>query len=59
MAAAAKFFYFSQLRVDLKLDTHRFIGNNTHELIVLPAFRQVLPAKRFGLRQRVNSNAVR
>jgi hypothetical protein len=43
---------FSWSRVDPKLDIRRFIGNNTLELIVLPAFRQVLLAKCFGWRQR-------
>jgi hypothetical protein len=37
--------------VHLKLDNHRRRWKNTHELIVLPAFRRVLPAKRFGWRQ--------
>src|SRR5438128_1524526 len=31
---------FCQHTVDLKLDSHRFIGNNTHELTILPAFRR-------------------
>jgi hypothetical protein len=35
---------FSQPALHLPLDTHRHKGKNTHELIVLPAFRQVLPA---------------
>jgi hypothetical protein len=45
---------FCQHGLDPKLDNHRFKGNNTHELIVLPAFRQVLPAKCFGWRQQAN-----
>ena len=35
---------FCQHRVDPVLDSHRHKGKNTHELIVLPAIRQVLRA---------------
>jgi hypothetical protein len=35
---------FSQQALDPALDSHRHKGKNTHELIVLPATRQVLPA---------------
>src|SRR5262249_49119225 len=35
---------FSKQALDLTLDSHRYKGKNTHELIVLPAIRQVLPA---------------
>ena len=35
---------FCQQEVDLKLDKHRRMAKNTLELIVLPVFRQVLPA---------------
>ena len=35
---------FCQHGVHWTLDTHRHKGKNTHELIVLPAIRQVLPA---------------
>ena len=35
---------FCQHAVYATLDSHRYKGKNTHELIVLPAIRQVLPA---------------
>jgi hypothetical protein len=38
---------------------YRFIVKNTHELNILPVSGQVLPAKRFGLRQPTVSDAVR
>ncbi len=44
-------FAFCQQSVDLALDIYRLIGKNTHELIVLPVFWQVLPANSFGLWQ--------
>ena len=55
-AISREFFQlFASIALDLTLDSHRYKGKNTHELIVLPAFRQVLPAKCFGLRQRSSS----
>src|SRR5687767_3941588 len=42
---------FYRPAIHSNLDTYRSIGKNTHELIVLPVLRQVLPAKCFGLRR--------
>jgi hypothetical protein len=50
---------FYQRGMDHQLDSDRFIVNNTHELIVLPVFGQVLQAIRFGLRQPTKSAVVR
>ena len=41
---SAKSWPFCQHQVYPVLDSHRYKGKNTHELIVLPAIRQVLPA---------------
>ena len=43
-AVLPEIFAISWHALDPALDTHRHKGKNTHELIVLPAIRQVLPA---------------
>lgn len=41
---------FCRPRLHTNLDSDRFVGNNTHELIALPSFGRVLLAKRIGSR---------
>jgi hypothetical protein len=47
---AEKISQFSHVGRDTNLDRGSFVGNNTHELIVLPRFGRVLLAKRIGSR---------
>ena len=56
--SGGRFLRFFASTAELPLDFYRCIVKNTHVLIVLPVFRQVLPANALAGGVRVTSDAV-